>query len=142
MNSVAKTQDPFLSLNNIDHFFRDWNDIFHKDWVRHIPAVNVIKTKDSYELECAVPGLDKKDFKIDIEGDILMISASKKSETKEEEKHYSKREYNYSSFSRSFNLPEAIDKDKIVAKYENGILKLSLPRKAGEQKAEVKINVQ
>ncbi|MCG6169888.1 Hsp20/alpha crystallin family protein [Leptospira sanjuanensis] len=142
MNSLAKTHDHFLSLNNLDHFFHNWNEFLQKDWVRHIPAVNVVKTKEGYELECAAPGLDKKDFKIDLEGDLLTISATKKTESKEEDKHYSKREYNYSSFSRSFNLPDTADREKITAKYENGILKLAIPQRADGKKVEQKINVQ
>ncbi|EKR72119.1 Hsp20/alpha crystallin family protein [Leptospira noguchii] len=142
MNSLTKVQDPFLNFNDMEHFFQNWNDNFHRNGVRHIPAINVSKTKDGYELECAAPGLEKKDFKIDLDGSLITISATKKNESKEENKHYSKREYNYSSFSRSFNLLETIDKDKISAKYENGILKLSLPKKADAAKLEHKIIIE
>ncbi|BDA78651.1 hypothetical protein LPTSP3_g15810 [Leptospira kobayashii] len=143
MSSLTKSIDPFHNLNNLEHFFHNWNELFHKDWIHHIPAVNVSKSATGYKMELAVPGLDKKDFKIDIDGDLLTIKAEKKTDTKEEDKHYSKREYNYSSFNRSFTLPEAVDREKIIAKYENGILQLSVPLKEGSSKPEsLKIGVQ
>ncbi|MBM9498688.1 Hsp20/alpha crystallin family protein [Leptospira sp. 201903071] len=146
MNSVTKHSNRSQSLTGLDHFFRnwpDWNELFHNDWVSHVPAVNVKRNPSGYELDFAAPGLDKKDFKIDIDGEMLTISAEKESENKEEDKQYSKREYNYSSFSRSFTLPDSVDRSKISAKYDNGVLKLSLPKKEGTPKTSpVQIGVQ
>lgn len=82
MNSLTKVQDPFLNFNDMEHFFQNWNDNFHRNGVRHIPAINVSKTKDGYELECAAPGLEKKDFKIDLDGSLITISATKKTNLK------------------------------------------------------------
>ena len=82
--------------------------------------------------------MKKDDFKIDVDGNMLTIS-SKKEETKEEkEKKFTRKEYNYSSFTRSFTLPEAINKEKIEAKYEDGVLKLVLPRKEEAKKPAAK----
>jgi HSP20 family protein len=146
MNSVTKHFNRSQSLTGLDHFFRNWpgwNDLFHNDWVSQVPAVNVKRNPNGYELDFAAPGLDKKDFNIDIDGEMLTISAEKESENKEEDKQYSKREYNYSSFSRSFTLPDTVDRSKISAKYENGVLKLNLPKKEGAPKTSpVKIGVQ
>ncbi|TGJ98452.1 Hsp20/alpha crystallin family protein [Leptospira langatensis] len=142
MNSLSKLSDNSSGLSSLDHFFQTWNEFLHKDNFRHVPAVNVIKTKEGFEMDFAVPGLDKKDIDVDIEGDLLTISAHKKSETSEKDKDYSKREYNYSSFSRSFTLPDSVQKDKISASYENGVLKLSLPKTETEQKkSPIKIGV-
>ncbi|PJZ26382.1 heat-shock protein Hsp20 [Leptospira hartskeerlii] len=142
MNSITKPTDHFLNLSNLDHFFQSWNDVLNRNTLHHIPAVNVVKTKEGYEMDFAAPGLEKGDFKIDLEGDQLTVSAEKKSESKIEEKSYSKREYNYSSFSRTFNLPDNAIKDQISAKYENGVLKLTIPRKELEApKKTVKIGV-
>jgi HSP20 family protein len=68
-----------------------------------------------------------------VDGDLITISSEKESETKKEEKDYSRREYNYSSFSRSFSLPDLVDQDKISAQYQDGILRLDLPKKSSAQ---------
>jgi HSP20 family protein len=93
-----------------------------------IPAVNVMEDKDSYKLSVAAPGMKKDDFKIDLEGNVLTVSAETESEQEEKDEKYSRQEYNYSSFSRSFNLPESVNKGKIEAHYEDGLLKLTLPK--------------
>ncbi|EMK01656.1 Hsp20/alpha crystallin family protein [Leptospira sp. WS58.C1] len=142
MNSITKPTDHFLNLSNLDHFFQSWNELLNRSPFQHIPAVNVVKTKEGYEMDFAAPGLEKGDFKIDLEGDQLTVSAEKKSESKQEDKTYSKREYNYSSFSRTFTLPDNVIKDQISAKYDNGVLKLTIPRKELEApKKAVKIGV-
>lgn len=117
-----------------DDFFRPWNEWFDnggniRGRVLSVPAVNITENKDDYLVSLAVPGMKKDDFKIDVEGNMLTIS-SKKEETKEEtDKKFTRKEYSYSSFSRSFTLPEAVNKEKIEAKYEDGVLNLSLPRR-------------
>lgn len=95
----------------------------------NIPAVNITEHKDAYEVSLAVPGMKKDDFKIDVAGNMLTISSEKEETKEEEDKKFTRKEYNYSSFSRSFTLPEEINREKINAKYDNGILKISLPRK-------------
>jgi HSP20 family protein len=113
-----------------DDFLRPWNDWFDGGSLLTrtltIPAVNIIENKDDYLISLAVPGMKKEDFKIDVEGNFLTISCEK--EEKKEIKH-NRREFNYSSFSRSFNLPEEVNKEKIDAHYEDGVLKLNLPKK-------------
>ena len=94
-----------------------------------VPAVNIAETENEFEVELAVPGLNKEDFKINLDKNVLSVSAEKKTETTDETKKFSKREYNYSSFTRSFTLPETADASKIEADYVNGILKLTIAKK-------------
>jgi HSP20 family protein len=107
------------------------------DWfdgaVDTVPDVNISETDGRYHLEMAAPGLKKEDFNISVDGELITISSEKETETKREDKDYSRREYNYSSFSRSFTLPELVDQEKISAQYQDGILKLELPKKSSAQ---------
>lgn len=105
------------------------NNLMNWDFSVKVPSVNITETETDYKIEMAAPGLEKKDFKIEVENKVLVISSEKEVEKKEEDKNYKRREFSYSSFSRSFQLPEDILSDKIDAKYENGILKLSVPKK-------------
>ena len=95
----------------------------------NFPAVNIFETNDNYELEFNVPGRKKEDFKITIDKNILSVSFEKTEEQKEENKQFIKREFSAQSFKRSFTLDEKINADDINAKYENGILHLTLPKK-------------
>lgn len=94
-----------------------------------VPDANIIENGKNYKIELAAPGLDRKDFNVEVKDGILTISSEKKEEKKEENENFRRREFSYSSFSRSFTLPEnTIEKD-IDAKYENGILRVTLPKK-------------
>jgi HSP20 family protein len=93
------------------------------------PAVNIAETENEFEVELAVPGLKKEDFKINLEKNVLTVSAEKKAEEVNENKKYSKREYSYSSFTRSFTLPQSADQNKIEADYTDGILTLTIAKK-------------
>lgn len=93
------------------------------------PAVNIVETNDAYELEFNVPGRKKEDFKITVDKDILTVSFEKKEEEKEENKKFIKREFVSKSFKRSFTLDEKINSEDINAKYDDGLLRLTLPKK-------------
>jgi HSP20 family protein len=95
-----------------------------------LPSVNIKENTDAFTVEVAAPGFDKGDFKLQLNHDLLTISSEKQveNETKEGEQ-FTKREFSYQSFSRSFTLPHTADGDKIEAAYENGILKVSIPKK-------------
>lgn len=95
----------------------------------HLPAVNVAESEDSYRIEFAVPGMKKEDFKISADGEKLTISAEAKSETEIQNEKYSRKEFGFQSFQRTFSLPETIDTEKISANYEAGILNVTLPKK-------------
>lgn len=92
------------------------------------PAINIIETLSSFEVEIAAPGLSKEDFAIEVEEDTLKISSNKVEKENEEEVKYSKREFNYNSFERSFKLSEEIKREEIQANYVNGVLTVSLPK--------------
>jgi HSP20 family protein len=96
---------------------------------RSLPAVNVKESDKNFEVELAAPGYDKKDFKVDIDNGLLTISAEKKEEKEKKDDHYTRREFGYSSFSRTFNLPVNTNEDDIDARYEDGVLKLTIPKK-------------
>lgn len=94
---------------------------------RWIPAMNVKETDDLFEIEIAAPGFNKKDFEISVENGLLKITAECKEETKKDEENFTRREFNYNSFVRSFTLPENVDEEQLIdATYKRGILKLVL----------------
>ncbi len=116
-----------------DFFTRDWNDwslLNYSDTNTTLPSVNIKDTPDAYEVEMAAPGMEKKDFKIELNNDLLTISSERKDEKESKEgESYTRREFSYQSFSRSFTLPGIVERDKISAKYENGVLKINIPKK-------------
>ena len=130
--SLVKFSNQYPSL--FDRFFD--NDLF--DWSNRnfsltnttLPSVNILEDDNGFEVEMAAPSLEKGDFKIELNNNILTISSEKKleNETKEGQR-YTRREFSYQSFCRSFTLPETAEGDKISAKYENGVLKVSIPKK-------------
>ncbi len=109
-----------------------------------VPSANIKETENEYKVELAAPGLSKEDFHLNVENNMLSIHVDKEQEKEEKEEGYTRREYNYKSFVRTFNLPESVASDKIEAKYENGILNLTLPKKEeakkGSQKREIAIS--
>ncbi len=135
--TLAKLTERMPSVFN--DFFKPWNDVFDGGtglWGRemNIPAVNIKEQKDDYLVSLAVPGMQKDDFKIDVEGNMLTISCEKKEKKEEKDVRYTRKEYNYSSFERSFTLPDEVIKEKIDAHYEDGLLKISLPKKEEAKK--------
>lgn len=124
-----------LKNNARGPFFNDVFDSILNDsflgekLVARVPAVNIAETENEFQVELAAPGLKKEDFKINLDKNILTVSSEKKTENVEEGKKFSKREYSYKSFSRSFTLPESADHSKIEADYTDGILKLTITKK-------------
>jgi len=113
-----------------DNDMLDWNNRHFSDTNTTLPSVNIKENTDEFTVEVAVPGFDKKDFNIDIENDTLTISSEKKIENEEREgERITKREFSYQSFTRSFSLPVLVEREKIKAKYENGILNIIIPKK-------------
>lgn len=99
------------------------------DLATKLPSVNIKDEEKAFKIEMAAPGLERKDFKLEVENGVLCISSEKEEESKEEKKNYTRREYSYNSFSRSFSLPDNSLPDKITAKYENGVLNINVPKK-------------
>ena len=120
---------PFRGLLS-DFFETDdllFNRLFTKDF---IPAVNISESDKSFEIELVAPGLKKNDFKVNVENGVLTISAEHEEESKEKNKNYTRLEYSYNSFSRSFTLPDNSKEDDIKANYADGLLKLTVAKKA------------
>ena len=112
------------------------NEIFKPDWFGgmenfglNLPAVNIKENEKDFELELAIPGRKKEDFNIEVDDHVLTISAETKSEENVKEENYTRKEFSYESFKRSFTLPETVNEDKINAAYEDGVLKFTLPKK-------------
>jgi len=128
--ALTKTGEMFPTV--FEDFFKPWNEWFDDrsffGKIMKVPAVNVVETKDFFMVSLAVPGLKKNDFKIDIEGNMLTISSEKEEEKEEKDVRFTRKEFSYFSFSRSFTLPEEVKREKIEAIYEDGILKLTLPK--------------
>ena len=129
--------------NNLSRFFDDefWGS--NGSSIRNQVPVNIRETDKSYELEVIAPGLDKQDFQLNLNGDVLTISFQHKSENTETSSgsKWLRKEYKQQSFTRSFTLDDSVDAGKTSARYENGILHLSLPKKENAQKAARIINV-
>jgi len=130
--SLVRFSNQMPSL--FDRFFEndlfDWSNRNYSNTNTTLPAVNIKEDKDGFEVEMSAPGLEKKDFKIELNNSVLTISSEKKVENETKEgQQFTRREFSYQSFSRSFTLPETVEGEKIGAKYENGILSVSIPKK-------------
>jgi HSP20 family protein len=133
--SLLKKHENYPALSNFfnEFFNRDW-----MDWSTHnfsetnttLPSVNIKEGQESFEVEMAAPGFVKKDFKIDLNHGVLTISSEKKVENEiRKGQKFTRQEFSYQSFNRSFTLPNSVDSEKITAQYENGILKVVIPKK-------------
>ncbi len=128
-----------------------FNDFFNRDWMdwtarnfsdtnTTLPSVNIKEDENGYEVEVAAPGLDKNDFRIELDNQVLNISSEKKVEDETKEgQQFTRREFSYQSFSRSFTLPNTVDHEKIAAKYANGILRIEIPKREEAKKKPVKM---
>ncbi len=130
--SLVKFSNQMPSV--FDRFFEndmfDWSNRNFSNTNTTLPAVNIKEDDDGFEVEMSAPGLDKKDFNIELNNSVLTISSEKEVENETKEgQQFTRREFSYQSFSRSFTLPETTESEKIAAKYENGILSVSIPKK-------------
>lgn len=128
-----------------DDFFKPWNEMFDNSrfWGRAatVPPVNITETPNEYKVSLAAPGIKKEDFKIDVNGNMLTISAEKEEKVEEKEDKYTRREFNYSTFTRSFTMPDDVQFDKVDARYVEGVLELMLPKKEEAKKAIITKNI-
>lgn len=136
-----KTSWPSVFDSNwMQKFFNSPLDEFYNfGKIMNVPAVNVSETEKEYKLNFAAPGLEKSDFHVEVDDNMMTVSAEKTREEKEDGHNgrYNRREYNYTSWSRSFNLPEDCETTKIDAKYENGELKISIPKTGKKERKNV-----
>ncbi len=136
---------PIRKYNSQNWLPSIFNDFFDTEWMNRTnataPAINVIETDKDYKVEVAAPGMTKEDFNIHLtENNELVISMEKKNETKEEDKDnkkYLRREFSYTKFEQALVLPEDVEKDKIGARVNDGVLTIDLPKRTPEEKAKV-----
>lgn len=127
-----RSYNPLLSnLFDDDLFFRT------KSNASSMPAVNIKENEKEFRLELAVPGIDKDNLKIEVNDDLLTISSEMKNETKDEKDGYKRREFSYSSFCRSFYLPENTKVEEIKASYKDGILDVEIPKVKEEKVSKI-----
>ena len=130
MTLVRLTGNPLIDrLFDSDLF--DWTSKNFSKTNTTLPSVNVKENDNEFSIEVAAPGFEKNDFKIEVHNELLTVSSEKqvKNETKDENECYTKREFSYQSFSRSFSLPQTADGEKVEANYNNGIMTISIPKK-------------
>jgi HSP20 family protein len=132
-------------FSDVDRFFE--NDLFRmpaqlgRQFMRNMPATNIRENEKDYTIEVAAPGMAKDDFNIDVDEGMLTISSQKEEDTTQEEGNFTRREYNYSSFSRSFRLPESVNAEDIKARYEEGVLKISVPKREEQPTQRKRVNI-
>jgi HSP20 family protein len=124
-SDLRSTMNELINMN-VDQFLNR-NPFFVEPL--QMPAVNIKETDNSFELSLAAPGLEKKDFKVEVDNNLLTISAERSQEKEEKENAYTRKEYNYNSFMRSFELPPYVNAEAIDAQYKDGVLTLTLPKK-------------
>ena len=150
MNTLQKRMETFPSLKSVfsdffetplEKYFGD-NFFTGNAWMKQIPSTNISETDNNYKVEIAAPGLKKDDFKVTVDNGMLNISAEKEEKKEEKDKNYTRKEYSYNSFSRSFYLPDTVMSDKLDAHYEDGVLHIMLPKKVEAKKVvkEVKVS--
>lgn len=116
-------------MTGFDVFDSIFNDTFFSDrMMTRVPGANISESKDHYHVELAAPGLKKEDFKLNLEKNVLSISVEQTGQERQSERNYNKREFSYSSFVRSFTLPESADENGIEAKYIDGVLRIDIPK--------------
>lgn len=126
----AKQDNGSLLPGFNDLFDSIFNDTFFSDrMTSRVPAANISESEDHFHVELAAPGLQKSDFKINLERNVLNISVERGNEQNGEQKNYSKREYSYTSWVRSFTLPESANAERIDAAYEDGVLKIDIAKR-------------
>lgn len=127
-----------------DELFNEFPAFSGKEWSSNwnFPPVNIHETANAYHIELSVPGRSKEDFKIHVENGLLTISFEKKEEAKQEDYKTIRREFSYRSFKRSFNLDDTVDANNIQGKYENGLLKLLIPKKEQEKTSSRQITIE
>jgi HSP20 family protein len=120
-----------------DTFERLWSDEENINWM---PSANIRERAEDFKIDLAVPGMEKKDFTVDVENGVLTIRGERKEENVEENEKVTRREFHYGSFKRSFSLPESADVDKITAAYKDGLLSLTVAKRE-EMKAKARKNI-
>jgi len=143
MSKNALTRTTNLMPSFFNDFFKPSNDWLDNGFEKtlSVPAVNISEKDETYTVSVAAPAMKKDDFKIDLDGDVLTISGEQEKTNENQDERYNRREYNYSSFCRSFTLPEEVKRDEIEARYEDGVLNIVLPKNESAKKITKSISV-
>jgi HSP20 family protein len=141
MKIVKFNQEPAIPALFNRFFNDDLDNFFNLGNRGFMPATNVVENDKEFEIEIASPGMEKEDFRIGVENNVLTISSEKEMQKEEKEKNYTRKEFSYGSFCRSFTMPKSVNVDAIKASYDKGILKVVLPKKEEEQKLSKEINI-
>jgi HSP20 family protein len=135
MTLMKRTNPEFPSIPSIldnlwSRDWMDWSNLNFSNTNTTLPAVNVLENDNEYVIELAAPGMKKEDFKINLDENVLTISSEWKEQKEEKKGQYSRREFSYQSFQRSFTLPEyRVEREKVAAKYNDGILTIVIPKR-------------
>lgn len=131
MNGLVKRNGFWPSTSSVDEFLNDnfFNWPLESNRGSTLPRVNITETDEDFTVEMAAPGMKRDDFNIELDNDLLVISAEMQQENENKNSSYTRREFSYESFRRSFHLPNTVEGDKIKAKYEDGMLRLIIPKK-------------
>lgn len=141
MTTLAKRN--YMTLDNLfDEFFGNMPTAWGKENGWNVPPVNIHETSDGFHLELVAPGLKKEDFKVNLDKGLLTISYEKKDEVENSDYKTHRREFNFTSFKRSFRVDDVINVENIQAKYEDGVLKLYLPKKEEVKALPKEISIQ
>jgi HSP20 family protein len=130
-----KNNKPANGFDTMPSLFNDFfegmfnNDLMNREMMRYVPNVNIAERKDDFRIELAAPGYTREDFKVEHDNGVLTINSEKKQESSDNDDRYTRKEFSYASFKRSFSLPEYADAEKISAEYKNGLLVLTIPKK-------------
>lgn len=129
MSLIKRSEWPSYEGSLLSNFFDD-DKFLSSPWLRgqSVPAVNVKENDNNFEVELAAPGFRKEDFQISADNGLLTISAERKEENEKQENNYTRREFGYSSFSRSFRLPDHVDQENISAKFSDGVLRMIIQK--------------
>ncbi|TPE45460.1 Hsp20/alpha crystallin family protein [Pontibacter mangrovi] len=146
-NGGAPVRSVFSDFfSDVDRFFE--NDFWGmpsrmgRQMMANVPATNIRENEKEYSIEVAAPGMKKDDFNIEVNEGMLTISSQREEEKKDEQENFTRREYNYSSFSRSFRLPESVKQENIKARYQDGVLHVSVPKSKEKERANRRINIE
>ena len=134
MSLIKRNGNMFPAFPAFDDLFTrelfNWGNSNFSNTSTTIPSVNIRETDDTFEVEVAAPGMEKKDFNITLDGTLLTISSQKEHKQESKEDNYTRREFSYQSFQRSFELPkQVVDEESINARYDNGLLHITIPKR-------------
>ncbi len=130
MTLIRKFNDNYPTFRSwMDDFFDTVDTSVNKFSSQNVPAVNVIEHEDYFRIDFAAPGLQKSDFKINLDNNVLCVKSEKENSTEDVKENYTRQEFSYTAFQRTFTLPDSANSDKVTAEYKDGILSINIAKK-------------